>query len=210
MLLKYKKNFKNQKGFALALALLMLVVMSLMGVTLLIIASNDHRRNADQDSNQQAFYAAETGIQEAKKWIINSSSLMPKSSPNNRLKFCKIGFFPELSNAKAIEDHIGLNTLDNVIKNIDTEERERLSKYSYEYFVTYTPDSSGDTQEKLIASIASSSGTSVVKGTSYKDTTSDSGTRYTIYSCGCSDHYNSCKDGNDIVIKLMSNIILRP
>ena len=94
MLLKYKKNFKNQKGFALALALLMLVVMSLMGVTLLIIASNDHRRNADQDSNQQAFYAAETGIQEAKKWIINSSSLMPKSSPNNRLKFCKIGFSP--------------------------------------------------------------------------------------------------------------------
>ena len=36
MLLKRKK-FKNQKGFAIALALLMLVVMSLMGATLMVL-----------------------------------------------------------------------------------------------------------------------------------------------------------------------------
>ena len=36
MLLKHKK-FKNEKGFAIALALLMLVVMSLMGATLMVV-----------------------------------------------------------------------------------------------------------------------------------------------------------------------------
>ena len=44
MSLKHKK-FKNEKGFAIALALLMLVVMSLMGATLMVVAAGDHKRN---------------------------------------------------------------------------------------------------------------------------------------------------------------------
>ena len=65
MLLKRKK-FKNQRGFAIALALLMLVVMSLMGATLLVVVAGDHKRNSNQDVNQQAFYAAESGLSDAK------------------------------------------------------------------------------------------------------------------------------------------------
>ena len=38
-----------------------------MGTTLVVIASNDHQGNKLRDYNQQSFYAAETGIQEAKE-----------------------------------------------------------------------------------------------------------------------------------------------
>ena len=54
MLLKRKK-FKNQKGFAIALALLMLVVMSLMGATLMVIAAGDHKRNSNMTQANKFF-----------------------------------------------------------------------------------------------------------------------------------------------------------
>ena len=53
--MKIKKYKKSERGFALALALLLLVVMSLMGASLALIASKDHKTNALLDSNQQAF-----------------------------------------------------------------------------------------------------------------------------------------------------------
>ena len=51
------------------LAILLLLVMSIMGTTLVVIASNDHQGNKLRDYNQQTFYAAETGIQEAKEYL---------------------------------------------------------------------------------------------------------------------------------------------
>ena len=63
MKIKYKKS---EKGFALALALMMLVVMSIMGATIMQVVSNDHKANGLKNHQQQAFYAAETGIAEAK------------------------------------------------------------------------------------------------------------------------------------------------
>ena len=62
-----KINLKNEKGFAIALALLLMLVMALMGTTLVVVASSDQKANAQKDINQQVFYAAETGISEAKK-----------------------------------------------------------------------------------------------------------------------------------------------
>jgi Tfp pilus assembly protein PilX len=40
---------KKQKGFVLTLAILMLVVMSIMGITLVTLLSNDVRQNDSQD-----------------------------------------------------------------------------------------------------------------------------------------------------------------
>ena len=111
MSLNYKKR-KNEKGFAIALALLMLVAMSLMGATLMVIAAGDHKRNGNQNVKQQTFYAAETGITEAKKWLSNQTNLSIGSDPNNQLSFCKTAFFPELSNPKAVKDYIEKNSLD--------------------------------------------------------------------------------------------------
>ena len=62
---------KNEKGFALVLSLVLLMVMSLMGGALIVISSGDHQSNNNSDQYQQAFYVAETGLLEAEKAIIN-------------------------------------------------------------------------------------------------------------------------------------------
>ena len=61
----------NQKGIALVLALVMLVVMSLMGGALIVVASGDHRTNNVSDNYQQTFYVAETALLEGEKYLIN-------------------------------------------------------------------------------------------------------------------------------------------
>ena len=79
-----KNKFKNsEKGFALPLALLLLVVMTIMGLTLVTITSNEHNANNDKDSNQQVFYAAESGISVAKKYMVDNTSLITGSSQVN-------------------------------------------------------------------------------------------------------------------------------
>ena len=68
-----KNKFKkNEKGFALILSLVLLLAMSLMGGALVTISSNEHNANNDKDSNQQAFYAAESGISVAKKLMVGN------------------------------------------------------------------------------------------------------------------------------------------
>ena len=62
---------KNEKGFALVLSLVLLLVMSLMGGALIVVSSGDHQSNNTSDQYQQAFYVAETGLFEAEKNIVN-------------------------------------------------------------------------------------------------------------------------------------------
>ena len=68
-----------------------------MGATLMVVAAGDHKRNSNIDTSQQTFYAAETGISDAKKWFQQSNNLNPQGNPDNNLKFCKTDLFPELS-----------------------------------------------------------------------------------------------------------------
>ena len=65
------KKKKSEKGFTLVLALVLLLVMSLMGGSLIVISAQDHNSNNQSDIYQQAFYVAETGLMEGEKFIIN-------------------------------------------------------------------------------------------------------------------------------------------
>ena len=60
---------KNEKGFALVLSLILLLVMSIMGGTLIVIATGDIERNASNDQYQQTFYVAETGLIEGERYL---------------------------------------------------------------------------------------------------------------------------------------------
>ena len=62
---------KTEKGFTLVLALVLLLVMSLMGGSLIVISAQDHSSNNESDIYQQTFYVAETGLMEGEKFIIN-------------------------------------------------------------------------------------------------------------------------------------------
>ena len=64
-----KRN--NEKGFALVLSLVLLMVMSLLGGSLIVITSTDHQSNNSSDEYQQAFYVAETALLEGEKSVIN-------------------------------------------------------------------------------------------------------------------------------------------
>ena len=64
-------NKKKQNGFTLILSLVLLLVMSLMGGSLIVIASGDHQSNNTSDQYQQTFYVAEHALIEAEKHLIN-------------------------------------------------------------------------------------------------------------------------------------------
>ena len=115
----------NKKGFALPIALLLLVVMSLMGATLVSISAGDIRANNEKDYSQQAFYAAESGITHAKKWMkTNSDKLKTQKNLNNQLNFCKTSFFPNLNGTKGF--YSTSENLDTVIASSSNDEKNRL------------------------------------------------------------------------------------
>ena len=198
MKIKYKKS---EKGFALALALMMLVVMSIMGATIMQVVSNDHKANSLKNHQQQAFYAAETGITEAKRWLAEQSSLSPGGTPG--VNFCYTNFFPDLTEAKSI--NVDRQNLSEVINSDD----KKLEKYSYEYFITYTPDKDGKTTDPIEKTLATSEGASITESTSYKSTGTDTGTLYTIYSCGCDKSFNDCDPEDDTIVKLEARVMVR-
>ena len=200
---------KKEKGFALAMSLLMIVVMSIMTVTLMTVSSNEHNRNETKDSRQQSFYAAETGINIAKNWMVTETSTLESSNPVARdgsLKFCKTTLFPSLEdNAKSL--HKGSNTLSNIITEASQKEKERLKKYSFEYFIAYSPNASGVPTIKT-KTVASTEGSSIAEGTAYKSAATSSATYYTIYSCGCNNSISDCNAQNNIIIPLEAVVTL--
>ena len=72
----------NEKGFALVLSLVLLLVMSLMGGALIIVASGDHESNNVSDQYQQTFYVAETALYEGERYLLNQFLGPWKSDPS--------------------------------------------------------------------------------------------------------------------------------
>ena len=201
--MKIKKYKNSEKGFAIALALLMLLVMTLMGTTLVMVAGSDHKKNAAKDSNQQAFYAAETGIAQAKKCLEAQTNLFSNSDPNSELDFCKTSLFSNLSSVKAINSansgvYVESKRLDEII-TVTGDEKDRFEKYTYEFFITNTPDASGDTSVQRKKAVTGSSGASVAEETAYKSGGTSTGTYYTIFSCGKKE---------DTIVKLLADVLL--
>ena len=218
--MKTKKYKKSEKGFIVVLAILLLLVMSLMGTTLIVIASNDVEGNRERDYNQQTFYAAETGIQEAIKFLDEvvqvGKSLVSYTHPDPGLNFCKTGLFPTISqNTSSVQaigspgygavNKIGRQSLNNLMTGNDAIEKKRLAKYQYEWFITQTPDYKGSTmgthRSKQVSSTASS-GTNIAESASYKQSSSSTTDAYyyTIFSCG--------KGENDIIVPIEAVVLV--
>ena len=226
--MKTKKHNKKEEGFILVLAILLLLVMTLIGTTLVIIASNDYSGNTLRDHNQQTLYAAETGIQEAKRYlgeqVKKGQSLNSGAHPDTYAQFCKTIFFTSLNHetkkhnnensVKAIilasNKVVASNRLDNLISSNDKTEQKRLAKYQYEYFITRTPRQGGYTDginiepnwwSKQVAS-TSSTGTNIGESASYKQSASSLATAYyfTIFSCG--------KGENDIIVPIEAVVLV--
>ena len=202
----------SEKGFALPLALLLLVVMSLMGSILISKTTTEHSANTTKDLSQQSFYAAESGITAAKNWMVSDAGqdLLKNSSPSNvdrDLKFCKTSMFPNIiSGSQGFK--IERKSLNQVIDNLSTDELKRLKKFSYEYFITYTPAANGSTTTAKTKTANVSEGASITEGTSYKQSGAKTATYYTIYSCGCNNSANSCNINSDSITRLEKDVTL--
>ena len=199
---------KNENGFALPLALLLLVVMSLMASILISKINSEHKANTLKDENQQAFYAAESGITLAKKWMVTNSDTLKNASPISiDGGFCRTSMFPNIvSGSKGLKTDS--KNLNEVITNTTDDELERLKKFSYEYFITYSPDVIGATNTAKTKTAAKSEGTSITVGTSYKASGTDTATYYTIYSCGCGNSKNKCDRNKDTLVRLEQVVTL--
>ena len=173
---------KTEQGFALPLALLLLVVMTIMGSILVNVTSKEHNANNNKDSNQQTFYAAESGIAIAKKWMTDNMPALAATPPNNlnaKIRFCKATFFPNLVNSNN-GFHTSRQSLSEVITGTTGAEAIRLSNYSFEYFIAYSPDSNGN-------------------NTIAKKKIGTNNILYTIYSCGCNKSRDNCNSSDTIV-----------
>ena len=84
----------------------------------------------------------------------------------------------------------------------------KLSDYSYEYFITYTPDANGNTQNARTSTVSGASGGDVSQGTTYKNTGTSTATYYNIYSCGCDANKNSCDINDNVITALQTTITL--
>ena len=179
----------TEKGFALPIALLLLVVMTLMGLTLVAITSGDIKANSEKDYSQQAFYAAESGITHAKKWMKTNTNNLTGSSQknlNNDLKFCKTSFFPNLVGTNGFT--LGRKSLNEVI-SASGDEQKRLSNFSFEYFIAYSPNQNGN-------------------NSSPKKKPGTNKTYYTIYTCGCDGSKNTCRSQNNKIVALEAVVTL--
>mgnify|MGYP001185248865 CR=1 FL=1 len=214
--MKTKKYKKTEKGFVVVLAILLLLVMSIMGTTLVVIASNDHQGNKLRDYNQQTFYAAETGIQEAKEYLNQQVLKGVKLKPHDigSLNFCKTSFFPSLSDNMSYIKAIGPENGSarkgwskiSHLGSSDATESKRLDKYQYEWFITQSPNANGHTigsglpKEKQITS-TSSSGTNIAESSSYNQSTSlNTAYYYTIFSCA--------KGESDIIVPIEAVVLV--
>ncbi len=206
------KKFKNkEKGFALPLALLLLVVMGFMSSILISKTTTEHKANTTKDLGQQAFYAAESGIAEAKQWMLSDagSKKLKNEAPSDisgNLSFCTISMFPNIMESKGFRYE--KRNLSDIIGNLSQDEAKRLNNFSYEYFITYSPDVSGATNTAKTKTAAKSEGTSITEGTSYKQSGTNTATYYTIYSCGCNNSHNNCDKNKDTLIRLEQEVTL--
>ena len=195
---------KNEKGFALVLSLILLLVMSLMGGALIVISSGDHQSNNTSDQYQQAFYVAETGLLEGEKKIINKflgprgstgdRDITGRSLPINEIDVTETNCFRSFRNIKRkdfqVAHHVVNQNFGKLIEPIfgtpsdvdplttgDVKVMEKLTKEK-EYLKRFRYE---------FFSVNIGSAPYLGTGSSIKKTSNNSqslGTAYKIYACG--------------------------
>ena len=182
-------NYK-QKGFALPISLLLLVVMTLMGATLVGITTSEVRHNDEKDKSQQTFYAAESGIAHAKRWMRSNTSTFnqsPQVNLNKNLIWCTPDFLPNFNGNKGFTTN--RKTMSEMISGTEAGETSRLKNFSFEYFIAYAPDKNGN------------SSSAIKKPGTNK-------TYYTIYSCGCDTRKILCKNNKNKIVSLEATVTI--
>ena len=224
---------KNEKGFALVLSLILLLVMSLMGGALIVISSGDHQSNNTSDQYQQAFYVAETGLLEGEKKIINKflgprgstgvRDITGRSLPINEIDVTETNCFRSFRNIKRegfqVAHHVVNQNFGKLIEPIfgTSSDVDKLATGDVKVMGKLTKEKEYLKRFRYeFFSVNIGSAPYLGTGSSIKKTSNNSqslGTAYKIYACGIMvaqgtelDDY----DGEEEIIIPLETVMVMP
>ena len=221
----------NEKGFALVLSLVLMLVMSLMGGALIVISAGDHQSNNRSDEYQQTFYVAETALLEGERYVLNQSlgpwnisnhqrDMSKRNLPNNTVSFPS-NMTQKNYNSKSMSSDNYLSQSDTCYNSFQVnkpKDYKVVVAESWNFGVILDdsigsktiPKSEIDKLKKFyyqyfIEQVGSApfkgTGTSVKKGAG---NTGSDGIAYRVYGCGIKKE----KDDINLVVALESVIVL--
>jgi len=76
-----RRSRRSEQGFAIAFTLLMTMILTLLGASLLLVAATENRIAENERLSAQALYAAESGVRVVKRWFDRPESLANVANP---------------------------------------------------------------------------------------------------------------------------------
>ena len=150
-----KKKNKHEEGFVLVVSLLILAVSIAIGGGTVYNATKQVIQSKNWERSQQALYAAEAGVESAKKWLQTQydEKRIPVASGQKKKIDCYENFTvkePDIVEAKgASQDRGEIHQNPKYIKDFvdvgDTGKRESLEDYLYRYYISEANVVSGQT-----------------------------------------------------------------
>ena len=154
MKIKNKEN-KHEEGFVLVVSLLILAVSIAIGGGTVYNATKQVIQSKNWERSQQALYAAEAGVESAKKWLQTQydEKRIPVASGQKTKIDCYENFTvkePDIVEAKgASQDRGEIHQNPKYIKDFvdasDADKRESLEDYLYRYYISEANVVSGQT-----------------------------------------------------------------
>ena len=154
MKIKKIKN-KHEEGFVLVVSLLILAVSIAIGGGTVYNATKQVVQSKNWERSQQALYAAEAGVESAKKWLQTQydEKRIPVASGQKTKIDCYENFTvkePDIVEAKgASQDRGEIHQNPKYIKDFvdasDADKRESLEDYLYRYYISEANVVSGQT-----------------------------------------------------------------
>jgi hypothetical protein len=194
--MRKKKNLKNNEGFVLVLTLLMLIVMTITGVTMTTLVTAEYKENERRDHYQQTLYAAETALNLGKIWLKKANLPALSNSPSiwsggGVSDWCSTKRFIDLptTNVYVIKDSEKSIDLNSILKSSDKIEQQKYSNFELFWFIAYPSVWNGSQYVNNIKVSATSDQNANAKSGSIDEASSkvtkqsSSGYYYTIYAC---------------------------
>jgi hypothetical protein len=193
---KYSRTNIGNKGFVLVLSILMLLIMSIAGVTMVTLVAGEFNENERRDHYQQTLYAAETAINQGKVWLKKANLPSLSTSPTawtggGVSSWCPASLFVELprSNNFVIKDAGSAVDLNSILKSTDDAEKQKFSQYELFWFVAYPSVWNGSqyvNNTRVVATSdqnANNKSGSIDENSSKVNKSGSTGFFYTVYAC---------------------------
>ena len=181
----------NENGFAMILALVLLLVMTLMGTILVVNASNQTEVTTVSETGNQTFLTAETGVESASRWIYSevAKNNFPKNGNSTISTLCGYNLG---GNIKFVKNYSNVVSNEMDIKN--QNEKRIYDKQKFYYVIS-------EFGQSTVSNVGA--GGTVSSSTNYGTAGGQMSYFYKIYSCAIGGDNNQ-KSMLEVVISVAS------